>query len=554
MKDFATTDYSYCIAVGQTDVGRRRKANEDNGAHFVTKNGLVSVVCDGMGGHVGGAVASEIAVNTIRKFLDSQYHNDPREAIGWAIDAANAAIIQRATADPALSGMGSTCVLLLVRDAKVYIGHVGDSRVYLIRERRITQLTKDHSFVQMLVDMGEISKEQAEHHPRKNEITNALGLANMSPATVREVPITPQSGDCFLLCSDGLSGMVNDRCIEKIVSKQRELRAQERADLLVKTANENGGIDNITVELVEFTITPGTSSPHNNKEKVARILCLFFLLCFIICGGVWLLRSNPELKSKLWGEIAFERQQPVFTIEVNFDTKSTRIVFQDSSQVIKYAITDISQISTNLVCTEKKGNVYVVLFGNEIPDNMDSVFVQLDFGKRRYRYVLQIKKQGEELPVISLQSQKLARVTYAKNKSFASLTFIPKKNNIILSVDNTREPIEINGKLDTANIYIENARWGHSVEADNEIEKWTFEFDELKKYDNVIISFICEDSNSRKKYTYEIPIQKETSISKPVKRKEMPPKVTGSESLDVLDGNIENLDSLKGETVIQDSL
>ena len=107
--------------------------------------------------------------------------------------------------------MGSTCVVLLVRDGKVYLGHVGDSRIYLIRDRRIKQLTKDHSFVQMLVDRGEITHEQAEHHPRKNEITNALGIADMKPATIMPDAILPMAGDVFLLCSDGLSAAIEGR-------------------------------------------------------------------------------------------------------------------------------------------------------------------------------------------------------------------------------------------------------------------------------------------------------------------------------------------------------
>ena len=166
--------YNYCHIAGRTDIGCKRQANEDSMGNFETINGLAAVVCDGMGGHVGGATASRLAVEAIHGFLDGQYYEDPREAIGEANDAANKAILHQAMIQPELQGMGSTCVLLLVRDSKVYIGHVGDSRVYLIRNRCIKQLTKDHSYVQMLVDMGQLTNEQAEHHPRKNEITNAL--------------------------------------------------------------------------------------------------------------------------------------------------------------------------------------------------------------------------------------------------------------------------------------------------------------------------------------------------------------------------------------------
>lgn len=247
--------YNYCQVVGRTDVGQKRSANEDNMHTTVTRNGLVAVVCDGMGGHVGGATASSIAVTTIVEFLDRTFYDDPHIAISEAIDCANQAIIEKTQEQPSLTGMGSTCVVLLVRNGKVYLGHVGDSRIYLVRSRRIIQLTKDHSYVQTLVDSGEITKEQAEMHPRRNEITNALGIPNMAPATLSEA-IIPEAGDCFVLCSDGLSGMVSDEAICKVVSRQTELPAQTRVNHLVDLANANGGLDNITVQIVEFAASP----------------------------------------------------------------------------------------------------------------------------------------------------------------------------------------------------------------------------------------------------------------------------------------------------------
>lgn len=282
----------YCLVVGSTDVGRKRAANEDSMGNFETCNGLVSVVCDGMGGHVGGATASRIAVDTIHSFLDGQYYNDAREAIGMAIDAANKAILSETAVRPELRGMGSTCVLLLVREGKVYIGHVGDSRIYLIRRNTIYQLTKDHSYVQMLVDCNQITEEQAEHHPRKNEITNALGIPDMAPATVKEEAMTPEAGDCFLLCSDGLSGMVDKQEILSIVCKRQEMGTQARADYLVQRANEHGGLDNITVQLVEFASVPDAgmkvSIIHQKKFWVIGLVALM-----VIVGGVlaWLLRG-----------------------------------------------------------------------------------------------------------------------------------------------------------------------------------------------------------------------------------------------------------------------
>lgn len=284
--------FNYCHVVGCTDVGRQRAANEDRMSNAITQNGLVAIVCDGMGGHVGGATASRIAVESIIDHLNKVYYDDPRLAIGESIDVANRAILQDAEEHPELAGMGSTCVMLLVRGGKVYIGHVGDSRIYLVRSKRIVQLTKDHSYVQMLVDSGEITKEQAEKHPRKNEITNALGIPNMSPATVADDAYIPEAGDCFILCSDGLSGMVHDAEICKIVSKQTEMNAQERVEKLVSLANANGGVDNITVQLVEFSVSPSSVSANKDKPTWFKITFPIFILLLISIGAYFFFQNK----------------------------------------------------------------------------------------------------------------------------------------------------------------------------------------------------------------------------------------------------------------------
>lgn len=275
--------YDYCLVASRTDVGCKRAANEDNMGQLDTINGRVVVVCDGMGGHVGGATASKIAVETILEFLNGQRFDDVREGMGMAIDAANKSILTYTGTHPELTGMGSTCVLLVIRDGLVYIAHVGDSRIYLIRNRIITQLTKDHSYVQMLVDSGEITKEQAEHHPRKNEITNALGLPNMTPATIKEDAIVPEAGDCFLLCSDGLSGPVEEKTINKIVS-DHTIRVQQRADILIEKARENGGPDNITAQIVEFVMAP--TEIANSRKKIYPAIWYVLGSVFLIAIGI----------------------------------------------------------------------------------------------------------------------------------------------------------------------------------------------------------------------------------------------------------------------------
>ena len=162
------------------------------------------------------------------------------------------------------------------------------------------QLTKDQSFVQLLVDRGEITKEQAEHHPRKNEITNCLGIADMRAATVLPDAIIPEAGDCFLLCSDGLSGMVPDERIEHIVSQQGTYTSQQRVDQLVELARQNGGLDNITVQIVEFAVSPAALAKRRLPLK-----WLFGLVALLVviaaCAGLyaWLGGDKPEEKAEV---------------------------------------------------------------------------------------------------------------------------------------------------------------------------------------------------------------------------------------------------------------
>lgn len=346
-------NFNYCHVVGKTDVGRKRAANEDNMYNTITQNGLLSVVCDGMGGHVGGATASKIAVSTIIENLNNVYYDDPRIAIGESIDKANRAIIQKTIEQPELAGMGSTCVLLLVRSGKVYIGHVGDSRIYLVRSKRIVQLTKDHSYVQMLVDCGEITKEQAEHHPRKNEITNALGIPNMSPATVADDAIIPEAGDCFVLCSDGLSGMVSDDTICKIISRQSEMNAQERVDKLVALANDNGGVDNITVQLVEFPVSPNVVTDEKKFPTWAKITCVISVLLALSVGGYFWLREKPsEADDNKQAENAEQVANPRSTINlgsIDFKKNKKIIEFEFTESNLKFIINNEVIYTENVI-------------------------------------------------------------------------------------------------------------------------------------------------------------------------------------------------------------
>lgn len=390
-------NYSYCNVIGRTDVGRKRAANEDSMGSEITCNGLVAVVCDGMGGHVGGATASKIAVNTILDNLRTNYYEDLRIAIGESIDKANAAILSEAQAHPELTGMGSTCVLLIVRDGKVYYGHVGDSRIYLVRSHKIVQLTKDHSFVQILVDSGEITKEQAEHHPRKNEITNALGLKGMKPATVCEDALIPEAGDCYLLCSDGLSGMVDDRSICKVVSRQGEMRAQARVDRLVELANENGGVDNITAQLVEFSANPALAAEDKARKLplYAKVIGGCALAAILVAGGVLLTKrwgdgkDQVDQKELAGGGLAEDEQYEVIEVErnplnskeiISLRKEGDKVAFVSGGNVLKISEAELDINSYKVEPKEKidsrfSDGVFTLYLKEEKADNPDDIAI-----------------------------------------------------------------------------------------------------------------------------------------------------------------------------------
>lgn len=286
------SDYSFCSVVGRTDVGCKRSVNEDSIGRADTPNGLAVVICDGMGGNVGGKTASETAVGAILQHLREHLYNNPQEAVSNAIQEANKAVLKKVSLRPELTGMGCTCVLLLIsKSGTVNIGHVGDSRIYLIRDGMANHLTKDQSYVQMLVDEGRLTPQEAEHHPRNNEITNAVGMMNMTPPVIRERAINPVAGDCFLLCSDGLSKLVPEEDIVKIVSA-RSYSTERRAEMLIDAAKNNGGSDNISVQLVEFSVSPAEVKLSKDRRRMiiftsSVVLAAVLALCgfFILKGG-----------------------------------------------------------------------------------------------------------------------------------------------------------------------------------------------------------------------------------------------------------------------------
>ena len=300
---------NYIIA-NCTDTGRTRRVNEDSMVTFDSPNGRVVAVCDGMGGQNAGDVASQLAVAVIQDILSDNTFATPEEAITSSVLAANQAILRKASMNEDMQGMGATCVMLIVKDDKVYYGSIGDSRIYYIANGMIRQITKDQSYVQTLVGAGQITLAEAEHHQDKNQITNALGVEGMTPPVIGQMPIIPEPNSTFLLCSDGLSGMINNNTILNTVSRH-DLSLNERARMLVEQANEAGGLDNITVQLVEFPAenmamspmgSPAVSSaiaqPKKKSHAVLYSLIAALLVIAVAGGAYWYFHEEEKPQPK----------------------------------------------------------------------------------------------------------------------------------------------------------------------------------------------------------------------------------------------------------------
>lgn len=227
-----------------TDVGLVRKNNEDAVWSDIKKQ--LFIVADGMGGYVAGEVASVLAIESVCQVVALEQNDPPAEVLRQAFYQANDRIYQQARQHPEYSGMGTTLTALWIVDGKAYISHVGDSRVYLIRDGKITSLTADHSLVGELVREGGLTEEQAMAHPQKNVLTRAVGCNSLVEVDIADMEI--MSGDYFLLCTDGLSNMISSEEMMEITTRQKDLKRAVHE--LLQLALERGGSDNITAILV----------------------------------------------------------------------------------------------------------------------------------------------------------------------------------------------------------------------------------------------------------------------------------------------------------------
>ncbi len=239
-------------AYAKSDLGKVREMNQD---YYYISNSLDEVqlylLADGMGGYNGGEIASKLAVQTAKNYIENNFKEIEKDRdsiiqlLGSSMEYANMVVYEKSKENAELQGMGTTLEICLIYNNKVYIGHVGDSRIYRIRKGFIRKLTQDHSYVQKLVADGTITKEEAAHHPQKNMLMKALGCnAFVEPDVMVKGFL---KDDILIMCSDGLTNMVDQETIYKLASKNIEQAPKD----LVELANNNGGYDNITVVVIK---------------------------------------------------------------------------------------------------------------------------------------------------------------------------------------------------------------------------------------------------------------------------------------------------------------
>jgi protein phosphatase len=248
----AKTDRKGIVTVAvRTDCGRTRNRNED--ACFGDKEAGLLIVADGLGGHAGGDHASRLAIETLAgafREREPSSCNSPtiNAVLTKAFEQATQRIREAACADYHLKDMGTTAVLALCGDERVWIAHLGDSRAYLLRNHKFTQLTQDHSMVEDMVRAGLLSSDESQVHPQRHVVTRSLGQIDDTTPTIRMVEWSKD--DVLLLCTDGLTNMLSDQEIKTII-RQTQANIQDLCDRLVDAANDRGGLDNITVAMAQ---------------------------------------------------------------------------------------------------------------------------------------------------------------------------------------------------------------------------------------------------------------------------------------------------------------
>lgn len=283
---------------GKTDIGKERKRNEDHIGHAETQNGHLYVVCDGMGGHSAGDIASKTAVDTIIQIFDTTSDKEIPDLIYHAFQAANDAIMKLSADNTDLAGMGTTVVVLVIKEGLAFYGNLGDSRLYLFKNQTLKKLTTDHSFVQALLDKGIIDEFEAEIHPRRNEITKALGIDEIIEPDISREGLKLYKGDILMLCSDGLFGMLSQKFMANILGSNA-LTLSQKCEELVKSANDSGGTDNISVQLIEFfgdefqedEDPPEMQNTSSQEQKKSKRIIPFLIILIVLVAAVLLVMN-----------------------------------------------------------------------------------------------------------------------------------------------------------------------------------------------------------------------------------------------------------------------
>jgi serine/threonine protein phosphatase PrpC/LysM repeat protein len=254
-----------------SDVGLKRQENEDYLAAFQSPNGAVFIVCDGMGGHVGGATAARLATDALMESLREHIFGSAPEALQKAIAQANAVVLAEAQKKPQLQGMGTTVVILLLQGHQAYYAHIGDSRLYHYHTQTgLRTLTKDHSHIQNLIDQGLLTAAEASTHPQRHQLSKALGTQESVEATISAYPLALEAGDFLVLCSDGLTEHVSELQISNVLKGASS--PQEKADILIRLAKEGGGSDNITVQVVQMAAAPSQATTYTKQSSLGKKL------------------------------------------------------------------------------------------------------------------------------------------------------------------------------------------------------------------------------------------------------------------------------------------
>lgn len=320
------------VVGSRTDVGRVRDHNEDS----LLVRAPLFAIADGMGGHAAGEVASELAVRTLE---EAQIDELDADTLRDAVLKANAAVIQGARDGLGRAGMGCTLTAAVLEHDYLFVAQVGDSRAYLLHEGCLRRITRDHSYVEELIEAGQLTEEEARFHPNRSVITRALGSdVNVQP-DLYELQV--HEGDRLLLCSDGLSSLLEHQDILDILNAQND--PQDAANALVDAANDEGGYDNITVIVVNIARVSSRTDKHRKRRFVGGIIAFLLIVVLLVAGtlgGIYAYARNAAFLIDEGGYVALYRGLPgeALGIELKWLERTTTIPTNSLSPTVAHEL------------------------------------------------------------------------------------------------------------------------------------------------------------------------------------------------------------------------